>query len=175
VLIQYPINVISFDELERLTAFRCEDGIVSLYLCAQPQSSGKEGQFLSQFREAFNKFCRRTTDPTRLHAAKRERARIEDYLRWRRAVRGSVALYSCQPAGLWEIFDIDIPVPVVFDVGSTARTGILSQVLDKQLEIGRYHQESATDRQANSASERLVMNGKGGRGTLRAGPLSKVV
>ena len=130
MVIHRAIKVISFEEVERLSAFRCEDGIVNLYLCARPEPSNA-GRFLSQFRQAFDRFRRRTTNPIWLQAAEREKSRIEDYLRWRRPVRGSLVLYSCQPAHLWEIFDMDIPVPIVLDVGSTARTGILARACEE--------------------------------------------
>lgn len=171
--IQHRFNMISVEELERLTALRCEDGVISLYLCARPQSSNTEGQFLFQFRQALNGFRRRTKDPTRLHAARREESRIEDYLRWRRPVRGSLALYSCQPARLWEIFDIDIPVPVVFDVASTARTGILLQVLDQQLRIGRYHQRVVDGLTSRPGERPLIGACNGRRGVRTIGLPSK--
>ena len=134
MVIHPPINLISVEELERLTALRCEEGIISLYLSARRQPPhAADRQFLFQFREGLYRFRRRTRDPIWVHAAEREKERIEDYLRWRKPVRGSLVLFSCQPARLWEIFDIDVPVPIFLDVDSTVRTWVLSDVLNQRL------------------------------------------
>ena len=131
MVIHRAVSGIFFDEIERLNAIQCAEGIITMYLCARPAPPDAERPFLSQFRQALHRFRRRTTDPNWLRAAEREKARIEDYLRWRRPVRGSLVLFSCQPVGLWEIFDIDIRVPIVFDVGPTVRTEILAEMLDE--------------------------------------------
>ena len=122
-------NTISLDQLERLRTVRCEDGIVSLFLYGGEEGC-REGIFLGKFRQALERFLRTTTHSSWRQAARRERGRIEDYLRWRLPVRGGLVLFSCQPVQLWEMFDIDVSSPLLLEVGPTVQTRPLTRLCD---------------------------------------------
>ena len=123
--------MISRSELDRLAILRSEVGIVSAYITIEPRLMYGRSRHEAQFQGAVKRFMRRTKDPEARSVMERESGRILDFLRdWRPSGRG-LAIFSCQPAQIWEVVHLNVRVPSFVDVDATTHTAILAQVLDE--------------------------------------------
>lgn len=124
-------DVLTVDELKRIASLRSPDGIVTVYLTLAPVQGATRGRLLTNFKSALTRFERRTESDRWRDAAQRERNRIEAYLRDRRESNHGLALFACEPADIWEVVELQTPVPNVLDVAATTQTAVLARILDE--------------------------------------------
>lgn len=123
--------MISRKEVERLATLESDEGILSAYIRVQPQLMYDPGQPVARFKGALKRFVRRAQDDRRLAVAEREKDRVSDFLEtWSPAGRG-LAVFSSEPAGIWEVVELGVLVPTFVSVDTTTHTGVLTRVLDE--------------------------------------------
>ena len=123
--------MLSHKELTRLAALKSEDGILSTYIKVDPQLMYDRGHPLAQFKGAVKRFTRRANNARRLATLEREKERVLRFLEgWEPSGRGLV-IFSCQPAEIWEVLSLDVPVPSFVDADTTTNTAFLVRVLDE--------------------------------------------
>ena len=124
-------NVISHNELERLASLRSDHGIVSAYVKVNPSLMRDRTHPLTGFKGSYKRFARRTRSERWLAVAARERTTIIRFLEnWQPRGRG-LAIFACEPAGLWEVVSLNVPVASLLHVDVTTHTGVLTQILDE--------------------------------------------
>lgn len=123
--------MISRQDLERLAAFKSTDGVVSAYVRIDPKLVYDRQAHAAQFKGAVRAFLRGNTDGRRQAALERESPRILRYLEDRLPAGRGLAIFACQPSGLWEVITLDVPVPSFVDVGPTPSIEVLARVLDE--------------------------------------------
>jgi len=125
------INMISHAELARLAALQSEEGIVSTYIKVDPRLMYAADQAVAKFKGAVKRFTRRAKEDRWLAALERERDRILSFLEdWQPRGR-SLVIFSCRPAGIWEVVSLEVLVPTWVTVDTTTHTAMLTQVLDE--------------------------------------------
>lgn len=130
-MLQLPQPMLSHKELTRLAALKSEDGILSTYIKVDPQLMYDRGHPLAQFKGAVKRFTRRANNARRLATLEREKERVLRFLEgWEPSGRGLV-IFSCQPAEIWEVLSLDVPVPSFVDADTTTNTAFLVRVLDE--------------------------------------------
>jgi peptide chain release factor subunit 1 len=123
--------MITKKELDRLADLRSERGILSVYVKIDPRLRYDHGQAAAKFKGALKRFQRTSDDENETSVADREKDRVLKFLE-KDAPRGrSLAIFSSQPADIWEVVDLDVMVPTAVNVGTTASTSLLMQVLDE--------------------------------------------
>lgn len=122
--------MIAYETLQSLEKTRHSDGIVSLYLRIDPRQTSRPDYLSSEFKELFTRFMDNKTMLERhRQALERERESIQRHLdRWTPRGRGLV-IFTCQPAGLWETFEVEDPVPTLLAVEETPRIQVLQQLM----------------------------------------------
>ncbi len=123
--------VIDGERLERLTGLRSDEGIVSLFLRFEPRLIYERAIALTTFKSAWKRFEDREPSDKWKEAARRERGRIEAFLNdWAPISRG-IAVFACEPAGLWETIPLAAPLTTRLSVDSTTWTRPLALLLDE--------------------------------------------
>ncbi len=116
-------------QVESLARRRAEEGILSVYIKVDPILGYDVGQAAAKFKGALRRFAR-DAEETERAVLERERDKVLDYLkRWEPHCRG-LALFSCQPAGIWETFELPVLVPSFVAVAQTPQTELLAQLLE---------------------------------------------
>jgi peptide chain release factor subunit 1 len=123
--------MISRKQVERLATLHSDEGILSAYIKIDPRLRYEPRQPAVKFKGALKRFARRAKDERWLAAAEREKERVLNFLEeWEATGRG-LAIFSCQPANIWEVVQLGVPVPSIVSVDGTTNTGLLVQVLDE--------------------------------------------
>lgn len=123
--------MLSRDDLRRFIQLRSEDGIVSAYIGLNPHFMHDPAHPVTQFKSAVKRFVRRTREGRWLEVLEREREKVQAFLeRLPLQGRGTV-IFTSQPAGIWEVLRLGVPVPSLVHVNTTAYTRILATVLDE--------------------------------------------
>lgn len=116
-------------QVESLAHRRAEEGILSVYIKVDPILGYDVGQAAAKFKGALRRFARGAKETERA-VLEREKHKVLDYLEsWEPHCRG-LALFSCQPAGLWETFDLPVLVPSFVAVAHTPQAELLAQFLE---------------------------------------------
>jgi peptide chain release factor subunit 1 len=123
--------MISRQELERLAALRSDDGILSVYLKLDPRLGYDRGQALAKFKGALRRFQRTTRDDALRSVAEREKDRVLAFLEGMKPSGRGLAVFSSQPADIWEVVALDVMVPTTVSANATTNTSLLMQVLDE--------------------------------------------
>jgi peptide chain release factor subunit 1 len=122
--------VISQQDIERISALKSEHGVLSAYIRIDPRLRYVRKQAEAQFKGALKDAQRRIQQRWR-EALEREGEHVRQFLvNWEPLGRG-VAIFSSQPAGIWEVLSLDVLGPNFVDVDFTTKTGILAQLLDE--------------------------------------------
>jgi peptide chain release factor subunit 1 len=123
--------MITHETLHHLEQFHSPEGILSLYLRIDPQHMDHPGHPLVEFKGLLRRYLERPSAEDGLAAVQREKQRVMDYLQgWVTRGRG-LAIFACEPLGLWEVLNLDNPVPSSLEVDPSPRTGLLRQVMDE--------------------------------------------
>jgi len=93
--------MISRQDVERLAQLKSEHGILSAYIHMDPRLRFVRLQGLIQFKGAVKKFETRREAARWREALDRESARVLDYLSTLEPAGQGLAIFSCQPEGLW--------------------------------------------------------------------------
>lgn len=123
--------MISRKEVERLATLRSEEGILSAYVKIDPQLGYEPSQPAVRFKGALKRFARRTKDERWLAVAEREKDSVLRFLEGLEVTSRGLAIFSCQPANIWEVVQLGVLVPSLVSVDTTTNTGLLVQVLDE--------------------------------------------
>ncbi len=123
--------MISRQDLERLAAFKSDEGVVSAYVRIDPKLVYDRQAHAAQFKGAVRAFLRANKNGWRETVLERESGRILKYLEDHLPSGRGIAVFSCQPAGLWEAISLDVTVPTFVDVGTTPSIEVLTRVLDE--------------------------------------------
>jgi peptide chain release factor subunit 1 len=116
-------------QVESLARRRAEEGVLSVYIKVDPILGYDVGQPVAKFKGALRRFARDATEAERA-ALEREKDKVLDYLKsWEPHCRG-LALFSCQPAGIWQTFELPVLVPSFVAVAHTAQAELLAQLLE---------------------------------------------
>jgi len=165
--------MISHEDVKRLAQLSTEEGIVSAYITVDPGRMYDRRHPLAEFKGALKAYERRAPDARWRVVLDRERDRIARYLEtWNPRGRG-LAIFASRPAGVWEVLQLDVPVPTLIEVGTAPSTTLLAQVLDEhapfvvaivQRDKARLYvaEQRAALPQANIASEVPRQHDQGG-------------
>jgi peptide chain release factor subunit 1 len=116
-------------QVEGLARRRAEEGILSVYIKVDPILGYDVGQPAAKFKGALRRFARDAKETERA-VLEREKHKVLDYLEsWKPHCRG-LALFSCQPAGIWETFELPVLVPSFVAVAHAPQTELLVQLLE---------------------------------------------
>lgn len=116
-------------QVEGLARRRAEEGILSVYIKVDPILGYDVGQPAAKFKGALRRYTR-DAEETERAVLEREKDKVFDYLNYFKPHCRGLALFSCQPAGLWETFDLPVLVPSFVAVARTPQTELLAQLLD---------------------------------------------
>ncbi|MGQ9572221.1 MAG: baeRF10 domain-containing protein [Dehalococcoidia bacterium] len=123
--------MISRKDVERLATLHSEEGILSAYIKIDPQLRYEPSQPAVKFKGALKRFARRVKDERWLEAAEREKDRVLSFLEAQEPTGRGLAIFSCEPAGIWEVVHLGVLVPSLVSVDTTTNTALLVQVLDE--------------------------------------------
>ena len=122
--------MITQQEVKRLAFLQSEEGIISVYLKVDPRLMYEHDQPTAKFKGALKRFERAASERQRA-VAEREKPPLLAFLEgWTPRGRG-LAIFSCQPAGIWEVVPLDVLVPSYVSVDEATDTAILAQVVDE--------------------------------------------
>lgn len=123
--------MIQYQDVQRLERFHSTQGIVSLYLKIESNLMHERDHPMVQLKGMTKRFVDGQADPWKIEAFNREKDRLMSYLLdWTIKGRG-LAIFACAPLRLWEVVNLDVPVPSTVEVDTTPRTKPLLQVLDE--------------------------------------------
>ncbi len=122
--------MISARDIEHLAQLHSDDGILSVYIKIDPRLGYDRHQAEAKFKGAHSLYAR-TADAKSLAVLQREKAPVLDFLRgWEQRGLG-LAIFSGQPTGIWQVFELNVLVPTHIAVDSTPQTSILARVIDE--------------------------------------------
>jgi peptide chain release factor subunit 1 len=170
--------MISRKEIERLANLQSEHGILTAYLRIDPRLRFVRHQAASQFKGALKAAERRIQGGPWEEALKRESTHILNFLANREPAGRGMVIFSCRPEGLWEDFQLTIPVPSLVDVDRATKTGILAETLEKlphfavvvlQRDKAQIYiaEQGTSEQQLQVASEVPGQHDQGGRSQMR--------
>jgi peptide chain release factor subunit 1 len=123
--------MISRKQVERLAVLHSEEGILSAYIKIDPRLRYEPSQPAVKFKGALKRFARRAKDERWLAVAEREKDRVLNFLEGLEVTSRGLAIFSCEPAGIWEVAHLGVLVPSLVSVDTTTNTALLVQVLDE--------------------------------------------
>jgi peptide chain release factor subunit 1 len=116
-------------QVESLARRRAEEGILSVYIKVDSVLGYDVGQPAAKFKGALRRFARNASKAEKA-ALEREKGKVLAYLEsWEPHCRG-LALFSCQPAGVWETLELPVLVPSFVAVAHAPQTEFLTQLLE---------------------------------------------
>lgn len=122
--------LVSRPDLERLAKIHSPEGILSVYLKIDPRLGYDRHQAEAKFKGGAKRFAH-TADDRSLAALEREKGRVLQYLEsWEPRGR-SLIIFSSQPAGLWQVFNLDLLLPTYVSVNGKPHLHLLQQALDE--------------------------------------------
>ena len=108
--------MINRETIERLEAVSHDSGIVSVYLHISPRMMDHPKHPLTFFKDLAKEYPGSADDAQKIEALRREEPRIIHFLNhWETKGRG-LAIFACEPAGLWETLELDTPVATSLDI-----------------------------------------------------------
>lgn len=120
---------ITRSQVANLAARRAEERILSVYIKVDPVLGYDVGQPEAKFKGALRRFARGAEEVDRV-VLEREQDKVLDYLKsWKPHGRG-LAIFSSQPAGIWETFELPVLVPSFVAVAQAPQTELLAQLLE---------------------------------------------
>ena len=123
--------MITRTKLEALARVEHDALVVSAGIRLDPGLAYDRHQPLLQFKGLVSRFFRHNSDPARRAALEREQERIERHLGSLGANGRGVAVFACEPAGLFESLKLDIMIPSHLVVDRGASTSVLLRLLDE--------------------------------------------
>jgi peptide chain release factor subunit 1 len=122
--------MISRRDIEHLAQLHSDEGILSVYIKIDPRLGYDRRQPEAKFKGAHS-LAARTADARSLAVLEREKAPVLDFLRsWEQPGRG-LAIFSSQPAGIWQVYELDVLIPTYVTVDNSPQTSILARVIDE--------------------------------------------
>ena len=124
--------------LRRLARFRSvRDGVLSLYLTFGPAARGKRRNVRAAVDVAFNRLSKSQLTERQRAGLERERANVHRLLgrRFRPSGR-SMILFACEPRGLWELFQLQVPSLSIARFAERPAVSQLASILDEQERYG---------------------------------------
>jgi peptide chain release factor subunit 1 len=123
--------MISHTELTRLAALQSDAGILSVYLNIAPRFGADPSYLATAFKSNLSWAQRQIQDADQLAVLDREKDRIVQFLEDSAPSGRGVAIFSCQPAEVWEVVPLNVMVPNSISVDTTTTTTLLTRVLDE--------------------------------------------
>lgn len=123
--------MISQKELSRLATLKSPQGVVSAYVKIDPKLAYNRQAHAAQFKGAVRAFLRGGKNGHLRAALDRESPRILRLLEERPPDGRGLAVFACEPAGIWEVAVLDVPVPSFVDVNASPAIEVLTRVLDE--------------------------------------------
>ncbi len=120
--------MISRQDVTRLASLESDDGILSVYIKLDPRLRDHRAQAVSKFKGALSRFLRDAT-AVQIDIATREQDKILAFLEGTAPSGRSMAIFSSQPAGVWEAIVLDVLIPTMVTADTTTNTGSLARVL----------------------------------------------
>ncbi|MCH8008297.1 MAG: hypothetical protein IIC91_05475 [Chloroflexi bacterium] len=124
--------------LRRLARFRSvRAGVLSLYLTFGPTARGKRRNVRSAVDVAFDRLSKSQLTERQRAGLERERTNVHRLLgrRFRPSGR-SMILFACEPRGLWELFQLQVPSLSIARFGERPAVSQLASILDEQERYG---------------------------------------
>ena len=118
------------DSIREITQSESDDGIVSAYLKLDPKLRYRRKQAAVKFQSEAVRFRRNATE-WQLKALEREKPKILSFLRSRDFLGRTLAIFSSEPAGIWQVLRLDVMVPTAIAVGNRAQVQPLVRLLDE--------------------------------------------
>ena len=120
--------------LRRLARFRSvRDGVLSLYLTFGPAARGKRRNIRAAVDRAFDRIDKSQLTERQRAGLERERANVHRFFGRRFRPRGrSLVLFSCEPRGLWELFQLQVPSLSIARFADRPAVSQLASILDEQ-------------------------------------------
>lgn len=118
-------------DLARLARVRSREGVLSLYLDFAP-SGGERRQPAAAFVHALKTLDTLDLSPKLRARLDEERALVEEFARKKFALQGrSLILFSCQPRGLWSMFQLQEPVRPLARFAERPAVAQMASLLDE--------------------------------------------
>ena len=122
--------MITQQEVKRVASLQNEEGILSVYVKIDPRLMYDPGQPAAKFKGALKRFERAASERQRA-VAEREKPAVPAFLENSTPHGRGLAIFSCQPAGIWEVAPLDVLVPSYVTVDDATDTATLAQVVDE--------------------------------------------
>ncbi len=119
------------NEIERLSKVRSPEGVLSLYVAVDPIIAYRRDHEIAAAKSALRDL-EHTVAEDRRSGFERERDRALDFLEHKRTEESrSIAIFSSQPAGLWETIPLNVRMPSGAFFGPRPRILPLAQSADE--------------------------------------------
>lgn len=123
--------MITRQELAGLAALRHEEGIVSAFVAYRARLMHQRSHPATGFKSAAKRFLQKSSDARWKAALEREEGRVLAALDQRKPEGRGIVFFACEPAGLWEVRTLAVPIPTFVTVETTPHTALLAQILDE--------------------------------------------
>jgi peptide subunit release factor 1 (eRF1) len=121
--------MILHSDIERLAKLKSDHGILTAYIPMDPRLRFVRQQAVSQFKGALKAAQERLRGTRWQDALDRESDQVLNFLSSSEPAGRGLVLFSCRPAALWEVLELEFLVPNFVDIDTTTKTGILAQTL----------------------------------------------
>lgn len=122
--------MLSRSELERLAALKSDEGILSVYIRIDPNLGYDRGQVSAAFKGATKRFLRTADDRSR-QIFEREKNRVQKHLDNSATKGRALVIFTSEPAGIWEVLNLDVALPTAILANRTTYTAMLTRLLDE--------------------------------------------
>ena len=118
-------------ELRRLARFRSREGVLSVYLSFDPPG-GERRDVGAAFVDATRPLERLPLSAGQRARLEEEQALVQEFVRSRFALHGrGVIVFSCRPRGLWQVFQLQVPVRPLARFAERAAVAQMAGILDE--------------------------------------------
>ena len=124
--------------LRRLASFRAvRAGVLSLYLSFGPAVRGKRRDIRAAVDAALDRLSESPLTERQRTGLERERSNLHEFFgrRFRPSGR-SMVLFACEPRGLWELFQLQVPSLSIARFAERPAVSQLASILDEQERYG---------------------------------------
>ncbi len=123
--------------LRRLAHFRAvRDGVLSIYLTFEP-AGGERRNIRAAVDSALDRLSESQLSEQQRAGLERERRSAHRFFRRRFSLSGrSLILFACEPRGLWELFQLQVPALSIARFADRPAVSQLAAILDEQERYG---------------------------------------
>ena len=123
--------------LRRLARFRAvRDGVLSLYLTFEP-AGGERRNIRAAVDSALDRLKESHLSEQQRAALERERRSVHRFFRRKFTLSGrSLTLFACEPRGLWELYQLQVPSLSIARFADRPAVSQLAAILDEQERYG---------------------------------------